>query len=82
MPAERTVTAACAWGVRLGLFTAAEYWLTVLALNIDQGRYVDVTIADLCPSCAAGHIDLSEGAFAQLADLGVGVLQGVTYQYE
>ncbi|RPD63955.1 barwin-like endoglucanase [Lentinus tigrinus ALCF2SS1-7] len=47
-----------------------------------QNKFVDVTIVDLCPSCAVGHIDLSEGAFEQLANLGVGVIQGVTYQYE
>ncbi|TFK83773.1 hypothetical protein K466DRAFT_554535 [Polyporus arcularius HHB13444] len=47
-----------------------------------QGRSVDVTVVDLCPGCEAGHIDLSEGAFEQLASLDVGVLQGATYQYE
>ncbi|KAI0743745.1 RlpA-like double-psi beta-barrel-protein domain-containing protein-containing protein [Daedaleopsis nitida] len=46
-----------------------------------QGRTVDVTVADLCPSCAVGHIDLSQGAFQQLASLDVGLLQGVTYNY-
>ncbi len=41
-----------------------------------------MTVVDLCPGCEAGHIDLSEGAFEQLASLDVGVLQGATYQYE
>ncbi|KAI0718967.1 RlpA-like double-psi beta-barrel-protein domain-containing protein-containing protein [Cerioporus squamosus] len=45
-------------------------------------KFVDVTVVDLCPSCEQGHIDLSEGAFEQLASLDVGVLQGASYQYE
>ncbi|KAI0745528.1 RlpA-like double-psi beta-barrel-protein domain-containing protein-containing protein [Earliella scabrosa] len=46
-----------------------------------QGRSVDVTVVDLCPGCQSGHIDLSQGAFQQLADLGLGVLNGVEYHY-
>ncbi|EJF65164.1 RlpA-like double-psi beta-barrel-protein domain-containing protein-containing protein [Dichomitus squalens] len=46
-----------------------------------QGRSVEVTVADLCPSCAVGHIDLSEGAFEQLANTGLGVISPVTYNY-
>ena len=49
--------------------------------QLDQGRSVDVTVVDLCPGCQSGHIDLSQGAFQQLADLGLGVLNGVEYHY-
>ncbi len=48
---------------------------------LDQGRFVDVTVVDECPGCEPGHIDLSEGAFQQLADLGAGLIQ-VDYNYE
>ena len=40
----------------------------------DNGKNIDVTIGDLCPGCATDGIDLSQGAFAALADLGVGVI--------
>ena len=33
---------------------------------------VTVRIVDLCPECQAGHLDLSEEAFAQIADLPLG----------
>jgi len=41
---------------------------------------VTVQVIDQCPDCAAGHIDLSEPAFAELAPLGAGLI-GVRYQY-
>ncbi|KAI0718969.1 riboflavine-aldehyde-forming enzyme [Cerioporus squamosus] len=47
----------------------------------DQGRFVDVTVVDECPGCEPGHIDLSEGAFQQLASLDAGLIQ-VDYNYE
>jgi hypothetical protein len=39
---------------------------------------VRVKVIDQCPECAAGHIDLSETAFARLAPLSTGLV-GVSY---
>ena len=39
---------------------------------------VRVKVIDQCPECAAGHIDLSEAAFARLAPLSAGLIS-VTY---
>ncbi|KAI5828944.1 Non-catalytic module family EXPN protein [Schizophyllum commune] len=36
------------------------------------GKSVTVTVADLCPGCAANGLDLSSTAFSQLAALGEG----------
>ena len=41
---------------------------------------VTVQVIDQCPDCAAGHIDLSEPAFAALAPLSAGLIN-VRYQY-
>ena len=41
---------------------------------------VTVQVIDQCPDCAAGHIDLSEPAFAKLAPLSAGLIN-VRYQY-
>jgi expansin len=41
---------------------------------------VTVQVIDQCPDCAAGHIDLSEPAFAELAPLNAGLIN-VHYQY-
>jgi expansin len=41
---------------------------------------VTVQVVDQCPDCAAGHIDLSEPAFAELAPLGAGLIN-VHYQH-
>src|SRR6202035_1968794 len=40
-----------------------------------------VKVIDPCPGCAAGHIDLSETAFARLAPLSAGLIK-VTYTYQ
>src|SRR5262249_47727067 len=40
---------------------------------------VTVRIVDLCPECAAGHLDLSQEAFAVIADLPQGVVP-ITWQ--
>jgi hypothetical protein len=49
----------------------------------DCGGYLEVTgpdgsvrvqVIDQCPECAAGHIDLSEAAFARLAPLSAGLI--------
>ena len=47
----------------------------------DQGKFVDATVVDLCPGCASGSIDLSPGAFQQLASLDAGRIQ-VTWDFE
>ncbi|KAJ7917365.1 RlpA-like double-psi beta-barrel-protein domain-containing protein-containing protein [Mycena leptocephala] len=39
-----------------------------------NGKHIDVTIGDLCPGCGTEGIDLSQGAFAALADLNLGVI--------
>ncbi|KAJ7838184.1 riboflavine-aldehyde-forming enzyme [Mycena olivaceomarginata] len=39
-----------------------------------NGKHIDVTIGDLCVGCGTDSIDLSQGAFATLADLDVGVI--------
>ncbi len=41
-----------------------------------NGRSVEVKVVDRCPGCPENGLDLSPGAFQQLADLGVGVVQG------
>jgi hypothetical protein len=41
---------------------------------------VRVKVIDQCPECAAGHIDLSEPAFAKLAPLSAGLIN-VSYTY-
>ena len=41
---------------------------------------VRVKVIDQCPECAAGHIDLSEPAFAKLAPLSAGLVD-VSYTY-
>ncbi|KAL1741307.1 RlpA-like double-psi beta-barrel-protein domain-containing protein-containing protein [Schizophyllum fasciatum] len=38
-------------------------------------RWVDATVVDLCPSCEGNHIDLSPGAFNQLASPDTGLIQ-------
>lgn len=40
---------------------------------------VRVEVVDQCPPCAAGHIDLSEAAFAKIAPLSAGLVS-VSYQ--
>ena len=40
---------------------------------------VDVRITDLCPECLSGHLDLSEQAFARIADLPQGRVN-ITWQ--
>jgi len=69
-----------------GLFVAlpaAEY-----AGAADCGGYLEVSgpggsvrvkVVDQCPDCAAGHIDLSETAFARLAPLSAGLIN-VSYR--
>ena len=69
--------------------------LMVAAMNADEydnaavcGAYLRVTgpkgiitirIVDLCPECKAGHLDLSQEAFAAIADLPQGIVP-ITWQ--
>ncbi|MFG3055842.1 cysteine/serine endopeptidase inhibitor [Kitasatospora sp. NPDC048239] len=46
-----------------------------------QGKTVTVPVRDQCPSCDSTHIDLSQPAFAKLAPLGRGVINGLTWQF-
>ncbi|KAI0745534.1 RlpA-like double-psi beta-barrel-protein domain-containing protein-containing protein [Earliella scabrosa] len=46
-----------------------------------QGRFVDATVVDLCPSCPSGSIDLSPAAFTRLASVDAGRIQ-VSWDYE
>jgi hypothetical protein len=75
------------------LVAVSAHWWTTANPNDDpicQGMSVQVTykgntitvpVEDKCPSCDAGHIDLSQPAFAQLAPLSVGVVNGVTWKF-
>ncbi len=76
-------------------FDASPNDLNVAAMNADEysnaavcGAYVyasgpkgsvTVRIVDLCPECQAGHLDLSQQAFAQIADLSQGRV-AITWQ--
>ncbi|CAM5569921.1 cysteine/serine endopeptidase inhibitor [Kitasatospora aureofaciens] len=46
-----------------------------------QGKTVTVPVKDQCPSCDSTHIDLSQPAFAKLAPLSKGVINGLTWQF-
>jgi expansin (peptidoglycan-binding protein) len=74
-----------ATGAGACMFDPSPDDLMVAAMNADEydnavvcGAYVhvigpqgavNVRIVDLCPECQAGHLDLSQEAFAQIADL-------------
>jgi expansin (peptidoglycan-binding protein) len=76
-------------------FDASPNDLMVAAMNADEydnaavcGEYLKVTgpkgtitirIVDLCPECKTGHLDLSQEAFASIADLPQGVVS-ITWQ--
>ncbi|KAF5343420.1 hypothetical protein D9758_011839 [Tetrapyrgos nigripes] len=45
-----------------------------------EGKYVDATVVDMCPGCDDNHIDISEGTFEKLADLGDGIIK-ITWEY-
>ncbi|KAI0753810.1 barwin-like endoglucanase [Fomes fomentarius] len=44
-----------------------------------DGKSVTVTVADTCPGCAPGSVDLTPTAFQQLASLDVGRLHGISW---
>lgn len=45
------------------------------------GKTLTLPVVDKCPTCDAGHIDLSRPAFAEFAPLGTGVVTGITWQF-
>jgi hypothetical protein len=46
-----------------------------------RGTTLTVPVRDKCPSCEPNDIDLSEPAFARLADPSLGVLSGLTWTF-
>jgi expansin (peptidoglycan-binding protein) len=46
-----------------------------------KGKTITVPVRDKCPSCDAGHIDLSRTAFQRFAGTDVGVLSGVRWRF-
>ena len=42
-------------------------------------KSVTVTVADTCPGCSVGSVDLTPTAFEQLAPLSVGRIHGVKW---
>ena len=44
-----------------------------------DGKQVTVTVADTCPGCAPGSVDLTPTAFQQLASLDVGRIHGISW---
>jgi hypothetical protein len=46
-----------------------------------QGKNITVPVVDKCPSCDATHLDLSKPAFAEFADLDVGVISGLSWSF-
>ncbi|RDX42316.1 barwin-like endoglucanase [Lentinus brumalis] len=44
-----------------------------------DGKSVTVTVADTCPSCAPGSVELTPAAFLQLANLEVGIIPGISW---
>jgi expansin (peptidoglycan-binding protein) len=47
----------------------------------DQGKSVTITVTDRCESCGDTDLDFSPAAFAQLADLSVGRIDGMTWSW-
>ena len=42
--------------------------------NKSNGKSVTATVADLCPGCSYGSLDLSTGTFKSIGNLDTGVL--------
>ena len=51
----------------------------LMQVNTPDGHSVTVTVADTCPSCAVGSVDLTPAAFKKLAPLSVGRIHGVKW---
>ncbi|KAK0401240.1 hypothetical protein QR680_015662 [Steinernema hermaphroditum] len=47
-----------------------------------NGKTIIVPVKDKCPSCDSQHIDLSQTAFAQLADPNDGHIYGAQWSFE
>lgn len=50
-------------------------------MRTDEGRSVTVTVTDRCVACATTDLDFSPSAFQQLAELSVGRLYGMTWEW-
>ena len=50
-----------------------------MKVTAPNGKSVTVKVADTCPGCAPGSVDLTPTAFQQLAPLSVGRLHGVKW---
>ncbi|MFC7011581.1 cysteine/serine endopeptidase inhibitor, partial [Streptomyces viridiviolaceus] len=46
-----------------------------------NGKSITVPVKDMCPSCDAGHLDLSQAAFEKLAPLEEGLVKGITWKF-
>ncbi|MEW2626306.1 cysteine/serine endopeptidase inhibitor, partial [Streptomyces sp. NPDC048106] len=46
-----------------------------------KGKTITVPVKDMCPSCAADHLDLSQTAFQKLAPLEEGLVKGITWKF-
>ncbi|WP_311314950.1 cysteine/serine endopeptidase inhibitor [Streptomyces naphthomycinicus] len=46
-----------------------------------EGKTITVPVKDMCPSCTADHIDLSQTAFQKLAPLEKGLVTGITWKF-
>ncbi|MEU0555928.1 expansin EXLX1 family cellulose-binding protein [Dactylosporangium sp. NPDC006015] len=49
-----------------------------LAVTGPNGQTTNVQVVDQCPSCPAGKIDLSKGAFSRIGSVSAGIIQ-ITY---
>uniref|UniRef100_A0A1I7YAU4 DPBB_1 domain-containing protein n=1 Tax=Steinernema glaseri TaxID=37863 RepID=A0A1I7YAU4_9BILA len=47
-----------------------------------KGNSISVPVMDKCPSCRQSHLDLSQTAFQQLADLDEGHVYGAVWSFE
>lgn len=46
-----------------------------------DGKTITVPVKDMCPSCDAGHLDLSQTAFEKLAPLEKGLVKGISWRF-
>lgn len=46
-----------------------------------KGKTTTATVVDKCPGCTGNHIDLSNAAFLELADLSVGNAEGAEWYF-
>ncbi|MFB0619614.1 cysteine/serine endopeptidase inhibitor [Streptomyces sp. AGS-58] len=46
-----------------------------------NGKTITVPVKDMCPSCDAGHLDLSQTAFRKLAPLEKGLVKGISWKF-